>query len=250
MAKISCLWRICPSPCRPVAFTLMAIWAIFAGTLPSMEARAETADFTAAGAARGPQPCGWAAALESSLAKGLEPGAVITIDERDNNPLVGDLSLSNLRGEPGKPVVICGSRDHRAVIRGRGRFTGAAYLVLQRLDFEPEVAGNPAGPWLDVEGQHVEIRDCSVTGAPGDGLLAGRHRQLASRRRGCRLRGLWRCASRFCAGGWAARHFLPRRRLSRRRRRPAEQLPRLAQSRPGRGGGSGVRAAVLSQPRL
>ena len=248
MAKASCVFRIDRAACRPAAFVAMAIWAISAGPVPAVQARAATADFTATTAA-GPQPCKSTAALETTLAQGLKPGAVVEVDDR-GGPLVGDVSLGNLRGALGKPIVICGPRDHRAVIRGRGRFTGAAYLVLQRLAFEPEVAGNSAGPWLERRGRTRRDPRLLRHRRPRRRTPPGRRRQLALRRRGCRLRGLRSCPPRFCAGRWAARHFLPRRRLSRPRRRPAEQLPRLAQSRPGRGGRSGVRAALLSQPRL
>ena len=118
--------------------------------------------------------------LKAALAKGLRPGTIVDVDDRDG-PLVEDLSLDNLRGEPGKPIVIRGTGGRRAVIRGRLKLTGAAYVVLKSLAFEPAVADASADPWLSVEGEHVEINDCSITVSPGDGLrLAGAHNSIIS----------------------------------------------------------------------
>jgi hypothetical protein len=110
-----------------------------------------------------------ATSLQAALAKGVLPGTIVEVDDRDG-PLVEDLSLVNLRGEPGKPIVICSAGRPRALIRGRLRLTGAAYVALKSLAFEPAVADNSAEPWVAIEGQHVEINDCAVTGAPGGGL--------------------------------------------------------------------------------
>lgn len=90
-------------------------------------------------------------------------------------PVVADVSAVNLRGEPGKPVVIRGVGQQRAAIRGRFQLTGAAYVVLERLAFEPDVADRANGPWVDIAGEHIELRDCSIRGVSGDGLrLMGR----------------------------------------------------------------------------
>ena len=130
----------------------------------STAARGETIRVTTS-AAGGGDTAGPAAALKAAAAKGLPAGTVVEVDDR-GGPLVEDLSLPNLRGEPASPIVIRGAGRSRAVIRGRLRLTGAAYVVLHRLAFEPEAAdaGEPA-PWLNVEGRGVEIRDCSITGA-------------------------------------------------------------------------------------
>ena len=73
-------------------------------------------------------------------------------------------------GQPGKPVVIRGVGEGRAVIRGRFKLTGAAYVVLERLAFEPDVADRTDEPWVDIAGEHIVLRDCSIRGAPSDGL--------------------------------------------------------------------------------
>ena len=162
--------RIHAAALRPVILAAAILCTLSRGVAPSTEARGEIMHVTTAGTRGGQQPSNLvAASLQSALAKGLAPGTVVEVDDR-GGPLAGDVSVRDLQGEPGKPIVICGPHDHRAVICGRLQLTHGAHVILERLAFEPDVAGKSAEPWVNVEGQHVEIRDCSVTGAPGDGL--------------------------------------------------------------------------------
>ena len=48
--------------------------------------------------------------LQETLAKGVLPGTVVTL-RSDEGPMVSDLTAENLRGQPGKPVVICGVEE-------------------------------------------------------------------------------------------------------------------------------------------
>ncbi|MFH1268853.1 MAG: right-handed parallel beta-helix repeat-containing protein, partial [Planctomycetota bacterium] len=118
---------------------------------------------------RGAPTAAASASLQETLAKGVSPGTTVPVDDAAG-PVVADMSVANLRGEPGKPVVIRGVGEGRAVIRGRLRLTGAAYVVLERLAFEPDVADGADKAWVDIAGEHIELRDCSIRGAPGDGL--------------------------------------------------------------------------------
>ena len=122
-------------------------------------------------------------------------------------------------------------------------------MILERLAFEPERGRKSAEPWVNVEGQHVEIRDCSVTGASGDGLrLVGTGNLLAggevaaSEGCGAVLRVL--CGWMGCGPSLAARAVFGSAATCWRAIAP------LAQSRSCRGIGSGGQVAVLSQPGL
>ncbi len=109
------------------------------------------------------------ATFQERLAQNVPPGTTVTIDGKAG-PLVGSVAVTNLRGEPGKPIVIRGVGEERAVIRGKFQLTGAAYVVLERLAFEPHVADETNGPWVSLAGDHIEFCDCAIRGAPGDGL--------------------------------------------------------------------------------
>ncbi len=118
--------------------------------------------------------------LRAALANGALPGTIIEVHDGDG-PLVEDLSLADLRGEPQKPIVICGAGRNRAIMRGRLHLTGAAYVVLKSLAFEPVVAGKSAEPCLAIEGEHVQIVDCAITGSPADGIgLMGADNSISS----------------------------------------------------------------------
>jgi hypothetical protein len=110
--------------------------------------------------------------VKAALAGRVPPGAIVEVDDRDG-PLVEDLVLLNLRGEPGKPIVIRGAGQRRAVIRGHLELQNAAYVVLKSLAFEPTVAADFVGSWLEIHGRNVEISDCSVTGSPMHGVFLG-----------------------------------------------------------------------------
>ena len=137
---------------RPAVFC--CLWAFALACLPAVAA----------------EPVG---SLPETLAKGVPPGTVVTL-RGDAEPVVADLVAENLRGQPDKPVVIRGVGERRAVIRGRLQLKGAAYLTLERLAFEPEAAKGADGAWVDLEGDHITLRDCTIRGVPADGLrLAG-----------------------------------------------------------------------------
>ena len=107
--------------------------------------------------------------LPETLAKGVPAGTIVPLDS-SAGPVVSDLTAENLRGEAGKPVVIRGVGQRRAVIRGRFRLRGAAHVTLERLTFEPDTTDGTDQPWVDLEGDHITIRDCTIRGVPGDGL--------------------------------------------------------------------------------
>lgn len=109
------------------------------------------------------------AAWRETLAKGVAPGAVVNLDAQAG-PHVGDVNALNLRGEPGQPIVIRGVGEGRAVIRGRLHLGGAAHVRLERLAFEALAADKPDVPWVRITGEHIELRDCVIQGAPGEGL--------------------------------------------------------------------------------
>ena len=108
------------------------------------------------------------------LTKGLTPGAVLHI--RAGKPLVGDIVLKGLVGTAVQPIVIRGEGDSRATIHGRFSVQNSQYVVLEHLAFEPMVADTEhKSTWVDARGENIEMRDCSVRGAPGTGIsLAGR----------------------------------------------------------------------------
>jgi len=154
-------------------------WAAAGGIGPCVEVPGATISLSAAGLPAG-EPVRQTTSLKMAVARGLRPGTILDVDDR-GGPLVEDLSLTDIRGEPDKPIVIRGTGQRRAVIRGRLRLTGAAHVVLKSLAFEPAVADDSPEPWLSIEGEQVEIRDCSVTGSPGDGLhLAGTDNSIIS----------------------------------------------------------------------
>ena len=83
------------------------------------------------GTAAGRDGHGPKASLKAGLADGARPGTTIELDDRDG-PLVEDLSLANLRGEPHKPIVVRSATRNRAVIRGRLRVTRATLATLAK----------------------------------------------------------------------------------------------------------------------
>ena len=110
--------------------------------------------------------------LGAVAAKGVEPGTAIVIDGAAG-PLSGKVSLNDLRGTAERPIVIraLGAGEAPGTIRGGLALYGASHVVLEHLAFEPDSdESRPAGACLDVQGEHVEIRDCRVTGARGDGM--------------------------------------------------------------------------------
>ena len=111
------------------------------------------------------------------LTKGLTPGAVLHI--RAGKPFVGDIVLKDVKGTAEHPIVIRGEAKDggRATMLGRARLDNCQYVTLERVAFEPQVADTKDGrPWVYANNsENVELRDCSVRGAPGDGeLLTGK----------------------------------------------------------------------------
>ena len=123
----------------------------------------------AAGLASGAVAAETVAALQERLAQGVPPGTTVDVDGQAG-PWSGDVVVTNLRGTAGQPIVLRGSGAERAVIHGKFHATGAAHLVLERLAFEPSVAGEGDGPWVSLDGEHIELRDCAIRSTPGDGL--------------------------------------------------------------------------------
>ena len=116
--------------------------------------------------------------LEAAVTSGVKPGTAIVIDGAAG-PLGPKVSLSELRGTPEGPIVIRARNAEEApvLIRGGLALRGASHVVLEHLAFEPDSAEiRPAGACLDVQGEHVVIRDCRVTGWRGDGVRLRGHR--------------------------------------------------------------------------
>src|SRR3990167_3451417 len=101
------------------------------------------------------------ASLAVALAKRARPGTSILIDEKAG-PLVEDVAIGSLRGEPGRPIVIRAKGPGRATLHGRLRLTGAAQVVLERLAIEPRPGDRSGEPWGSIEGADLALRALTI----------------------------------------------------------------------------------------
>jgi hypothetical protein len=114
-------------------------------------------------------------ATMAARAAAAETGSPVFIEDAPPGA-DGVVLLENLRGTLGRPVVVRGRGDQRTKLHRRVRLAGAAHVVLERIDFEADATDGRDEPWVRLAGDHIELRDCSITAAPGDGLqLSGQN---------------------------------------------------------------------------
>jgi hypothetical protein len=99
-----------------------------------------------------------------------EVNVPIFIEDRSPNAEAVIL-IEHLRGTAERPILVRGRGAGRTRVPRRVRLTGASHVVLEGLDFAADATGAGHGPWVHLDGDHLELRDCSISAAPGDGLL-------------------------------------------------------------------------------